>query len=457
MTHNARTTTPRAAMIVVEDDVVLGSLMAQHLSGQGFAVQTASSAAELRGLISRSEPEIVLLDVRLPDGDGLSLLPELTELTDVIVLTAFGSVQNAVDAVKAGATEYLLKPVNLSDLNLVVSRVLERRRLRQDVQFLRHQVRGQESKLTIGTAPALVRVQQLIHAVAPTDVTVLIMGDSGVGKELIARDIHEQSTRRAGNFVVIDCCTLQDKLFESELFGHERGAFTGADRQKTGLIEMAAGGTLFLDEIGEIEPTIQAKLLRVLETGKFRRLGGNKELSANVRVVTATNRDLERLSQSGGAFREDLYYRLSGFTIRMPPLRDRREDIPALVEHFICHHDFSRRISKSVRPAAMRALVAYDWPGNIRELKNTIERAIILSGDERHIGTEHLLFGRRTAETSGLVLNFDHDPSLETIEREYLTYLLKKHSGQRAVVAQALGVSERNVYRLLQKHGVANL
>jgi transcriptional regulator with PAS, ATPase and Fis domain len=249
---------------------------------------------------------------------------------------------------------------------------------------------------------------------------------------------------------------LQEKLFESELFGHEKGAFTGADRQKKGLIEVAESGTLFLDEIGEIDATIQAKLLRVLETGRFRRLGGTKDLVANVRVVAATNRNLQAMVDEG-QFRADLYYRLNGFELLVPPLRERREDIPALAEHFISNHSFSRRIEKHLTGATKRRLVAYDWPGNIRELKNVIERAIILSRDKPAIAPEHLAFGSAyQRNTAMLTMSFDHNPTLDELESDYLALQLKKFSGRRAEVADVMGISERSIYRMIKRYGLDN-
>ena len=288
--------------------------------------------------------------------------------------------------------------------------------------------------------------------------TVLVLGESGSGKELVARAIHEQSPRAQRNFVAVDCCTLQENLFESELFGHEKGAFTGADRKKQGLIEGAAGGTLFLDEIGEIPPAIQAKLLRVLETGRFRRVGGTRDLTADVRIVAATNRDLKAMSEKG-EFRADLYYRLEAFTIYTPPLRERREDIPYLVEHFIHNHDFSMRIKKSVTRESMRKLIAYDWPGNVRELKNVVERAIILSRNSRTIRDQHLTFGACKQESNGFQLDLPAgaEPTLEELEASYLKMLLEKHAGHRATVARTMGISERQVYRLIRKYGLGGV
>ncbi|MGV6817110.1 MAG: sigma-54 interaction domain-containing protein [Thiotrichales bacterium] len=305
----------------------------------------------------------------------------------------------------------------------------------------------------MGESRGLKRVRGLLDAVAPSDMTVLVHGESGVGKELIARELHFRSDRRDKNFVALDCCTLQESLFETELFGHEKGAFTGADRRKEGLIDVAEGGTLFLDEIGEIGPGIQAKLLRVLETGQFRRVGISRDLTADVRIVAATNRTLEEMAEQG-EFRRDLFYRLNAFTITMPPLRDRREDIPILTRHFIENHDFSRRIVKQLNIAALRQMKAYNWPGNVRELRNVIERAIILSRDRKEIRPSDLAFCRSGSELQGceVSLDFEHEPSLEEIEKKYLAMLLEKFSGHRGKIARTMGISERSVYRMIQRY-----
>jgi len=445
-------------VLIIEDDTVLNRLLVKYVKGLGHGVSSAGRWSEADEYLQCHEPHLVITDVKLPDGNSLERLPELVGNQPVIVLTAFGSVRNAVEAMKAGAFEYLVKPVSPEELLLVVQRALDDADLRNDHQFCKRRLQAREraASFMIGVSAALGRVKETIDAVAPSDITVLIQGESGSGKELVAQAIHEHSERSKRNFVAVDCCTLQEKLFESELFGHERGAFTGADRQKKGLIEGAEGGTLFLDEIGELDAVLQAKLLRVLETGKFRRLGGIKDLDANIRVVAATNRDLETMSNEGG-FRADLYYRLSAFVIDTPPLRDRRDDVPYLVEHFIRNHNFSRRINKSISGEAVRRLVAYDWPGNVRELKNVVERAIILSRDKPRIRPEHLAFGQVGGKNGTKVnLAFDHDPAMEEVEAAYLELLLKKFSGHRAKVAEVMNISERNVYRLIKRYDLAN-
>ena len=439
-------------ILVIEDDAPLSRLLREQLLRSGYDVHGVRSWAETEAYFREHEPHLILSDARLPDGDGLERLPWLCEQAPVIILTAYGSVRDAVKAMHAGAAEYLVKPVNPDELEVTVKRVLEHARIRQEVQFCR----ARDSRKTtyiVGESQALKVMQDMLDAVAPSDMTVLIQGESGSGKELVARAIHDLSERSKGTFVAVDCCTLQEKLFESELFGHERGAFTGADRQKKGLIEAAEGGTLFLDEIGEIELSIQAKLLRVLETGRFRRLGGIRDLPANARVVAATNRNLDEMSHEGN-FRKDLYYRLSAFVLEVPPLRERKEDIPDLAQHFISHHNFSRRVDQHLSEAALRFMMDYDWPGNIRELRNVVERAIILSRGNPEILPEHVIISP-TTNTSRRCSDFEHEPTLEQIERDYLDYLIRKYKGHRATIAQTMGISERNVYRLIKRHSLS--
>ena len=445
-------------VLVIEDDPVLNAFLSEHVRDLGLAVQSCTSWREVDDYLRRHEPVLMISDMRLPDGDLLERLPKLVAICPVIVLTAYASIRNAVAAIQAGAAEYLTKPLSPEELTVVIRRELETATLRMDHQYCKKRLQAREGSLSymIGESAALQEVRNLVEAVAPTDMTVLIQGESGTGKELVARALHAGSHRAERNFVAVDCCTLQETLFESELFGHERGAFTGADRQKKGLIEAADGGTLFLDEIGEIALPLQAKLLRVLETGTYRRLGGVKDLSANTRVVAATNRDLAEMSVDGG-FRRDLFFRLSPFVITNPPLRDRREDIPHLVQHFLDNHGFSSRINKSINQAAMRVMVAHDWPGNIRELKNAVERAVILARGKPRIGVEHLSFLNRRPTQGHTRLEFNHDPSLQEVEATYLEQQLRKHAGHRGQVAQILGISERNVYRLIKRYQLTDI
>ncbi|MDR2837317.1 MAG: sigma-54 dependent transcriptional regulator [Azonexus sp.] len=444
----------KKTVLVIDDDRVFNALLVKNFQRMGLEPVSAASWREAEKLLTQHEPDLILLDFRLPDADCERLLPLLAAQYPVIVLTGFGTIRNAVSMIQLGASEYLTKPVDLAELELTVSRVLETAALRQTLEHYRKRVNQDQSAL-VGDSKEMRDVHSLIDAVAPTDVTVLIQGESGTGKEMAARAVHERSPRGDRALVIVDSCGLQEQLFESELFGHERGAFTGADQQKKGLIEEAAGGSLFLDEIGEIPPAIQAKLLRVIETGTFRRLGGTKTLRADVRFIVASNRDLLGMSKNG-SFRSDLYYRLSSFIITLPPLRERREDIPALARHFL--DSFRKTEAKELTPETLKRLLAYDWPGNVRELRNTVERGFILSRGARKILPDHLAFiPGLVSGNNDTTLQYGFEPTLEDIERDYFSKLLVKYGGNRQKAAAALGISERHAYRLIVKYQLSDL
>ncbi|AXS79549.1 sigma-54 dependent transcriptional regulator [Dechloromonas sp. HYN0024] len=442
----------KKTLLIVDDDLVFSSLLRRQIESMGFSTLGAGSWAEAQERLSEIEPCAIILDFKLPDSDASRILGEIRNQYPVIILTGYGSIPNAVSAIREGAADFLTKPVNIDELELTVRRVLETAELRESNRFYRTQLASHRPGPMVFESQAMRNVQEMIDAVGPTDTTVLILGESGTGKEMVAQAIHERSPRAQRELVPIDGSGLQENLFESELFGHERGAFTGADRQKKGLIEEAAGSTLFLDEIGDIGSAIQAKLLRVLETSSFRRLGGNKTLSSDARIVTATNRDIEAMSR-GGTFRSDLYFRLSRFVITIPPLRERREDIEPLARHFLAL--LTRNAPTSMSAEALKMLLAYDWPGNVRELRNAIERAIILARPGNPVRVEHLSFIPRN-QAGEVVLRFGQDPNLEQIEREYLRQVMAKHGGNRVKTAAVLGISERHIYRLIEKYGFSD-
>lgn len=455
----------RASILVVEDDPVLNRLLVKELSKAGYEVDGADSWQLARERIAAFAPHLVLLDVNLPDAEGFGPLVEIARTRPVVMLTAYGNVNQAVEAMRLGAADYLIKPVNLDELEMVIRSALERSQW-QTQHALRQ---ADATRAMIGDSDAMQQLHRLIHEVAQSEITVLIQGESGAGKELVAQAIHAASPRAHESFVAVDCCTLQESLFESELFGHERGAFTGADRRKAGLIEAAARGTLFLDEIGEAGASIQAKLLRVIETGRFRHVGATSDLRSEVRIVAATNRHL-RDRALAGHFREDLYYRLSTFIIEVPPLRSRKSDIPALAAHFATR----RRQAMGLDPvsfsrAALDQLTAYSWPGNVRELRNVMERALIMLGGGKTILDSHLGFSSTwqapqgqpvhiapnppSAQPAHEALILTDEPTLEHIEREYLASLLKKYGGNRRRAAEAMGISERTTYRMMERFG----
>ncbi len=445
-------------LLVIEDDKALNHFLIEQLRAMGYQPTGVYSWEEAKVTLETHDPALALLDIRLPDIDGIQCLPELSAQCPVLVLTAYGSIRHAVEAIRSGAVDYLTKPINPSELEFAIGRALENSSLRRSYQYCREQLNPNIKKIMVGRSNAFEEMAHLIELVAPSDSTVLIEGESGVGKELVAKAIHQLSDRADSNFVPVDATTLQETLFESELFGHEKGAFTGADRRKQGLIEIAEGGTLFLDEIGELPASMQAKLLRVLETGEFRRVGGTQKIISDARIVAATNRDLIA-SIDEGRFRSDLYYRLATVVISVPPLRQRREDIAVLSELFLDTRSFQRARQKILSKDAIEVLTAYSWPGNVRELRNVIERAILVSGDDVTIRARHLgLSAPPSAQSSRCetaAFMFDHEPTLEEIRRDYLARLVVKYGGHRSRIAEVLGISERNTYRLLKKHGLS--
>ena len=424
------------------------------LKALGYRVNTAFTAAALNRAIAQSEPDLILLDDPWPSGVSKAMVEKWAAAHPVLMLLGrdVGD-QDALHALRLGVAEFLVKPIASAELDAAIRRIIDYAMLFRTGEFYTNVVRLEAPSLLVGESQPLRRLLDELRAVAAFDSTVLILGESGVGKEKVAQEIHRLSERASGPLMAVDCCSLQESLFESELFGHERGAFTGAAQRKPGLIEQARGGSLFLDEIGEIPPSIQAKLLRVLETRRFRRVGGTEDLAAEVRIVAATNRNLDAMV-ANGEFREDLLYRLNAFVVSVPPLRDRREDILPLARHFLANSGFSRRVVKRMSEAVQHSLQAYDWPGNVRELRNVMERAVILSGHKLKIDLEHLtlpkLDGDSAVKSASLVtLAFDHEPTLAEIEQRYLELLLERYQGRRTAIARILGIGERTLYRLL--------
>jgi DNA-binding NtrC family response regulator len=436
------------SILVIEDDPALNRLMVDQLKRLGFAAVGCNSMAAAETHIQQQEPAVVLLDLRLPDVAGMDAIARFRDLCPVIILTAYGSVEQAVQAVQAGAADFLIKPVSPNRLELSVTRALETASMRRKIEHLETQVRARSGPRMIGDSKAFEHIREMIGLVARANTTVLVEGESGVGKELVAESIHAESPRHDAPLVTIDCATLHENLLESELFGHEKGAFTGAESKKEGLIEVAENGTVFLDEIGEISPAIQAKLLRVLETSRFRRLGGTRDLSANVRFIAATNRNLADFVKAG-SFRGDLFYRLSPFVISVPPLRERREDILPIARNFLESRSFMRNVRKAFHASTEQALRNYSWPGNIRELRNVVERGLLMSADQPTILPPHLsLPTSPTAMPGSFNLSFDHEPTMDEVKEALVTKVLAAHGGNKSKAARALGISERNMYRI---------
>ncbi len=441
----------RIRVLVVDDDETFRRTISRELGHMGFDAEAACSGKEALACLLRESFDVTLLDIRMPEMDGLAVLEAIEEEgidTQVVMLTGQGTVENAVEAMKVGAYDYLLKPCPLDELEVTLRKAWEKGQLvYQNVLLSRRLARRNGAGNIVGESPAVRSVLDLIDRVAPSDSTVMICGESGAGKELVARAVHETSPRAKAPFVVIDCTALQENLLESELFGHERGAYTGAASLKHGLFEVADSGTVLLDEVGELSSAIQAKLLRALETGTFRRVGGTKSIQVDVRVLASTNRNLEQLVAEKG-FRQDLFFRLNVVSIPVPPLRSRREDIPRLARYFVAHCRTAGRATKEISEEAMDLLLNHAWPGNVRELQNTVERAVLLSKSDR-IVPEDLPDSLRSAPRTWPD-NGDPCYSLREAEQHHIAQVLKHVDGHRARAARILGISERHLYRKIR-------
>jgi DNA-binding NtrC family response regulator len=442
-------------LLIVDDDEALRGLLARELSRSGHQVAEAADAAQCLLRVREHEPDVALLDLMLPDGSGIDLLRSLREerpALQVVVLTAHGTIDTALAAMKLGAYDYLRKPCHLQELEITLQRAYERRQLGEENARLRDGLSlGGLGPELVGQGQAFEDLRRLVAKVAASDSAVLIRGETGTGKELIARSIHRLGPRRGEPFVVVDCAALHENLLQSELFGHEQGAFTGATRRKHGLFEAADGGTIFLDEIGDVSPAVQAALLRVLETSSFRHLGGTQEVRVDVRLVAATNRPLERLMEEG-KFRRDLYFRLNAIHIEIPPLRHRRGEIPFLAEHFVAQANARHGTHKKLSPAAAEALRRYDWPGNVRELRHAIERSLVLADGDVIRPADLPEELRQAVGGSGLGLDQASALALADVERRHIAHVLAAVDGHRARAAQLLGISERNLYRKIQEY-----
>lgn len=443
-------------LLIVDDEAELLKALCEILADQNYDTAGARDGPSALRRLAEERFDLVLTDLMMPGMDGVQLLKSAHEIDPSltgIIMTGQGSIATAVEAMKSGAFDYILKPFNLQVMLPVLARAMEVRKLRMENVRLKEYV-GQltfESARyqIVGDSPALQTVKRLIEKTAGTEATVLVRGDTGTGKELVARAIHYNSPRRDQPLITINCAALQESLLESELFGHEKGAFTGAVNSKKGLVEVAEGGTLFIDEIAEMAPGMQAKLLRVLENGNFRKVGGTAETHADVRVIAATNKPLEDAIKAGH-FREDLFYRLNVVPIELPPLRQRTSDIPLLVNHFLTTRHVGRT-RYTVAPEAMALLTNYAWPGNIRELANVIERAQILA-EGNVITTDDLPANLHTAIAP--ILD-DGDPyNLDRLERRAVVAALQSLRGNKVNAAKALGISRRALYRLLEKHRI---
>lgn len=442
----------RNAILIVDDERVVRESLEQWFSDEDYDVTVAASGKEALAALARQRYDLALLDIKMPGMDGMELQHRLREADPdlpVIIMTGYASVETAVQALKQGAYDYITKPVDPDVLSHAVRKAIEHTRARRELAQLRDSLQDLwPATELIGSSPAMRKVQEFVDMAAPTDSTILITGESGTGKEVVARAIHQRSMRRNMPMVVIHCGALTDTLLESELFGHERGAFTGAQYRRKGKFESADGGTVFLDEIADISLRMQTDLLRVLQQKEIVRVGGNQTVKVDFRCIAATNKRLEDLVQAG-TFRPDLYYRLHVLCIDLPPLRERREDIPPLVEFFL------RRLSAStnrstvpeVRPAAMERLVGYDWPGNVRELENAVERALVVS---RGPVLEEEAFGFLTRRQPAAGAN---GQTLEEVERAHILRIFEQCENNHSKAARILGIDRTTLYAKLKRYG----
>jgi DNA-binding NtrC family response regulator len=433
-------------ILIIDDEAILRDAAAEALRRAGHAVDAFDAGRPALDAFAQSGYDLVLSDLRMPGMDGVAVLEEAKRLAPdvpVILVTAFGTVETAVGAMKKGAYDFIIKPYRLEELESLVARALEHRLLSVENEVLRAKVGDAEETAAVWSS-ATRDIHDLLERAAQSDATVLISGESGTGKEVAARTLHQLSKRRAAPFLCVNCAALSAGLLESELFGHEKGAFTGADRLRKGRFELADGGTLLLDEVSEIDPGLQAKLLRVLQERSFERVGSSQTKRADVRVIATTNRDLPAEVEKG-RFRQDLYYRLNVLPVRLKPLRERREEIPMLVDHFLKKH------RKQVSKGAMSRLCAYDWPGNVRELGNIVERAAVLSAGDEISGETIAPWLEGSARPTQAIVG----QPLENVERRVIEENLKANGGNREKTARVLGITSRTLRDKLKRWGVA--
>jgi DNA-binding NtrC family response regulator len=448
---------PRARVLVVDDEPNARGALRTLLTEEGFSVSEAGDGLEALNILREQGADVVLADVRMPRMDGLALVRTARAEAlpaAFVMMTAFATVETAVEAMRAGAENFLTKPLVPATILVVLEKVLEKRDLARDADQLRARVRERfRIESIIGESAALQAIFEVVKRAAPTKATVLLLGESGTGKELVAQAIHQESPRRDKPFIKVNCAALSETLLESELFGHERGSFTGAVGRREGRFELADGGTLFLDEIGDIAPSVQVKLLRALQQREFERVGGTQTIKVDVRMVAATNRDLAA-AVAAGKFREDLYYRLNVVAVTLPPLRLRKGDIPALVSHFI--RLYAQSYGKHVRgllPGTLNALLRYDWPGNVRELENVIERAVVLARTSDLAADDLPLSLRGPSPLHSRPGGLIPGASMREIEREAILRTLEVVDGSTSRAAEMLGISPRKIQYRLKEYG----
>ena len=448
-------------ILIVDDEPHVLELLSVALEDEGYRILVANNGREALCQLKKEQPQVVLLDIRMPDVDGLEVLRQIKQInkaTSVIMMTAYGAMETVLEAIQLGAYDYLTKPLDLKKVRLLIRRALEAQKLAQEVASLRLELKEKyQLENIVGTHPKMLEVYKMMARVVDNKATVLIMGETGTGKEVVARAIHFNGLLKEGPFVAIDCASLPSDLLESELFGHEKGAFTGAIAQKMGKFELADKGTLFLDEVGNLTLATQAKLLRFLQEKKIERVGGTRPIELEVRVIAATNLDLEKAVQEG-SFREDLYYRLNVVTMPLPPLRERRNDIPLLVEHFLQKYEseFKGKV-KYVAPETMDLLTSYNWPGNVRELENVIERAIVIGKTEGILVEDLPLRIQKLASGTDLGMLSEKIPfeqRVENFEKKLIIDALEKASWIQTKAAELLGTNRSTIRYKMKKYGI---
>lgn len=443
----------KGSILIIEDERIMRITLEDALKGAGYEVLSSEMGRDGLEAVKSTPFDLIVMDVKLPDGDGISLMNEIKKFTDaeIIVITAFGSIRDAVRAMKLGAFDYITKPFSLDEFMIIVERALGVKRLRDENIRLRRDIATCYSlPHIVGESLAMKNVFSAVEMVAPSDATVLLLGESGTGKELIATAIHYQSRRRDKPFIKVNCAALPESLIESELFGYERGAFTGALRRKPGRFELADGGTIFLDEIGDLPISTQVKLLRVLQERSFERLGGKETISVDVRIIAATNRNLEE-EVKNRRFREDLFFRLNVISIKIPPLRERKEDIPYLLDFFLKKQ--RAKTGKDVRfsERAIHALLRYEWPGNVRELENVVEKCVTLSQGGLIDVKDLPLSIQGEGEDR---INFNLSDVVTEAEKEHIIRILKITKGNRTKAAQLLGISRKTLWEKIRIYGI---
>lgn len=457
-------------VLAVDDEEVVCESIRRVLTGEGYHVQTTTSPREGVELLRKDRFDLLLVDIKMPEMDGIEVLRRARDIspeTEVLIITGYAAIDTAVEAIKLGAFDYLEKPVSPPQLLVATARALERKHLVDLTKRLRSEL---ETRYSVGnvicSSAGMRKVMQLVDRVAPAMSTVLVTGETGTGKDVIARSIHYNSARKDGPFVVADCASLSESLLESELFGHVRGAFTGAVKDRKGLTETARGGTLFLDEISTISPQVQASLLRLIQEHEIRPVGSDKPVTVDVRLIAATNKDLQQMVEEG-SFREDLYYRLSVFTIRIPPLRERMEEVPLLAHHFVQRfsEDFGKHI-ETISPQAMAVLENHDWPGNVRELENTMERAVLLA-DGRSIGLDAIPSTGDQQSVTWADVPDDaralakekqelRSSAVDRVERLFVIKALRAAGWNVSQAARNVDMARPNLHALMRKHGISS-